>query len=91
MRPYIHHHKLYTNINLGGLVAKSCLTLVTPWTRTHQVPLFMGFSRQEYWSGLPFPSLGDLPDPGIEPTFPVSPASQAASLFTEPLGKQLTK
>ena len=42
----------------------------TPWTVAHQAPLFMGFSRQEYWSGLPFPSPGDLPSPGIEPTFP---------------------
>ena len=43
----------------GGLVAKSCPTLVTPWTVARQVPLFMGFSREEYWSGLPFPSPGD--------------------------------
>ena len=40
---------------------------VTPWTVTHQVPLSMGFSRQEYWSGLPCPSPGDLSDPGMEP------------------------
>ena len=40
---------------------------VTPWTVAHQAPLSLGFSRQEYWSGLPFPSPGDLPDPGIEP------------------------
>ena len=39
-----------------GLVAKSCMTLVTPWSLAHQAPLSMGFSRQEYWSGLPFPS-----------------------------------
>ena len=39
-----------------GLVAKSCLILVTPWTVAHQAPLSMGFSRQEHWSGLPFPS-----------------------------------
>ena len=52
----------------GGLVAKSCLTLVIPWTC--QAPLSMGFSRQEYWSRLPFPSPGDLPDPGIEPGSP---------------------
>ena len=39
----------------------------TPWTVAHQAPLSMGLSRQEYWSGLPFPSLGDLPHPGIEP------------------------
>ena len=39
-----------------------------PWTAVHQAPLSMGFSRQEYWSGLPLPSAGDPPDPGIEPT-----------------------
>ena len=43
---------------------------VTPWTEAHQAPLSMGFPRQEYWSGLPFPSLGDLPDPEIEPASP---------------------
>ena len=46
--------------NFGGLVAKSCLTLATLWTVAHQAPLSMGFSREEYWSGLPFPSPGDL-------------------------------
>ena len=46
-------------------VAQSCPTLCGPWTVAHQAPLSMGFSRQEYWSGLPFPSPGDLPDPGI--------------------------
>ena len=51
----------------GGLVAQSCLTLATPWTVACQAPLSMGFSRQEHWSGLPFPSPGDLPNPGIEP------------------------
>ena len=63
-----------------GLVAQSCLTLVTSWTIARQAPLSMGFSRQEYWSGLPFPSPKDLPDPGIEPR---SPALQADSLLTE--------
>ena len=53
-----------------GLVTKSCLILATPWTVAHQAPLSMGFSRQEYWSGLPFHSPGDLPDPGIEPLSP---------------------
>ena len=43
---------------------------VTPWTVAYQAPPFIGFSRQEYWSGLPFPSLGDLPDSGIEPGSP---------------------
>ena len=59
---------------------------VTPWTVARQAPLFMEFSRQEYWSGLPFPSLGDLPDPGIERR---SPALQADSLPSEPPGKPL--
>ena len=56
----------------------------TPWTVAHQAPPSMGFSRQEYWSGLPFPSPGDLPDPGIEPG---SPAFQADALTSEPPGK----
>ena len=64
----------------GGLVAKSCPPLMTPWTVACQAPLSVGFSRQEYWSGLPFPSLGDLPNPGIKPG---SPALQADSLPTE--------
>ena len=50
---------------------------VTPWTIAYQAPLSMGFPRQECWSGLPFPSPGDLPDPGIEPG---SPALQAVTL-----------
>ena len=48
--------------------------VATPWTVAHQAPLSMGFSRQECWSGLTFPLLGDLPDPGIELTSPMSPA-----------------
>ena len=63
----------------GSLDAKLCPTLATPWTVTHQAALSMGFSRQYYWSGLPFPSPGDLPDPGIKPG---SPALQADSLLT---------
>ena len=54
------------------------------WTIVCQAPLSMEFSRQEYWSGLPFPSPGDLPDPGMEPR---SPALQADSLLSEPQGK----
>ena len=53
----------------------------TPWTVAYKAPLSMEFSRQEYWSGLPFPSPGDLPDPGIEPR---SPALQADALLSEP-------
>ena len=60
-------------------------SFVTPWTVARQAPLScLEFSRQEYWSGLPFPSPGDLPDPGIEPRFP---AVQADSLPSEPPGK----
>ena len=55
----------------------------TVWTVGHQAPLSMGFSRQEYWSALPFPSPEDLPDPGIEPR---SPALQADALPSEPIG-----
>ena len=58
----------------------------TPWTVAYQAPPSMGFSRQEYWSGLPFPSPGDLPDPGIKPG---SPAFQADALKSEPLGKHI--
>ena len=67
-----------------SLVAKPCPTLATPWIVAYQTPLSMEFSRQESWSGLPFPSPGDLPDPGIEPG---SPALQADSLLTELRGK----
>ena len=60
----------------------SCVRLfATPWTVAHQAPPSMEFSRQEYWSALPFPSPGDLPDPGIEPG---SPALQAGALPSEP-------
>ena len=58
----------------------------TPWTAAYQPPPSMGFSRQEYWSGLPFPSPGDLPDPGIKLE---SPAFQADALPSEPPGKPL--
>ena len=51
----------------------------TPWTVAHQAPLSMGFSKQEYWSGLPFPSLGNLPNPGIEPRSPVLQADALPS------------
>ena len=62
------------------VVAKSCPTLANSWTVACQAPLSMGFSRQEYWKGLLFPSPGDLPDPEIDLK---SPALQADSLLTE--------
>ena len=68
----------------GNLVAKSSPTFVTLWTVACQVPQSMEFPRQEYWSGLPFPSPGDLPNSGIRP---MSPALQVDSLLTEPQEK----
>ena len=59
---------------------------VTTQIEARQAPLSMEFSRQEYWTGLPFPSLGDLPDPGIKPKFPTL---QADSLPSEPPGKHI--
>ena len=63
----------------GGLGSKSCPTLATPWTIACQAPLSIGFSRQEYWNGLPFLSPEDLSNPGIEPKSP--------ELLTELQGK----
>ena len=65
-------------------VTQSYPTLATPWTVAYQAPLSMRFSRQEYWSGLPLLSPGDLPDPGIEPG---SPALESDALTSEPPGK----
>ena len=67
--------KLLSRVQLFGI----------PWTVVYQASLSMGFSRQEYWNGLPVPSPGDLPDPGIEPR---SPALQAEALPSEPPGKK---
>ena len=63
------------------------LLFVTLWTVARQAPLSMEFPRQESWSGLPFPFLGDLPDPGIEPG---SPALAGSFFTTKPLGKSVT-
>ena len=67
------------------MVELSCLSRVqlfaTPWSVAHQAPLSMGFSRREYWSGLPFPSPGDIPDPGIESVSLITPVS-AEGFFT---------
>ena len=65
-----------------GLVAQLCPAAC-------EAPLSMGFSRQEYWSGLPCPPPGHLPNPGMEPESPMSPAMQADSLPAEPLGRQI--
>ena len=66
------------------LVLSRVRRLATPWTVAHQAPLSMGFSRQEYWSGLPCPPPGGLPDPGIAPA---SPALAGRFFTTEPPGK----
>ena len=66
------------------LVTESCLTLFNPRTVACQAPLSMEFSRQKYWSGLPFPTLRDLPNPEIKPR---SPALQADSLLSESPGR----
>ena len=76
-------------VTLAFLVVKSLSSVrlfATPWTVAYQAPPSMGFSRQEYWSGLPLPSPGDLPEPGIEPG---SPAFQADALTSEPPGKPI--
>ena len=70
---------LFCFVKVKVLVAQLLFLLfVTPWTVAHQAPLSMGFSRQEYWSELPFPLPGDIPNPGIEAT---SPAPQADFLL----------
>ena len=79
-----HLQSIYVCVYGGGLVSKSCPTLVTPWTEEPDRLQSMGFPRQEYWSGLIFPSPGDLPYPGIEPR---SPTLQADSLLSEPRWK----
>ena len=69
---------------MSGCVLSHVRLLATPWTGAHQAPLSMEFPRQAYWSGLPFPSPGDLPDTGVEPA---SPALTGGFFITEPLGK----
>ena len=68
----------------------SCVQLfATPWTVAHQAPPFMGFFRKEYWSGLPYPSPGDLPDPGIEPRSPTLQANALTSAAATAAAKSL--
>ena len=77
---YIHRTEYQSEVKSLSRVR----LFVTQWTVAHQVPASMGFARQEYWSGLPLPSPGDLPDPGMEPR---SPTLQADALTSEPPGK----
>ena len=71
--------------NFESEVAQSCSTLCNPMDVAHQAPPSMGFSRREYWSGVPFPSPGDLPNPGIEPASP----ALAGGFFTTELPEKL--
>ena len=75
------HMHMRTCAHMGSIFIQ---LFATPWTVAHQAPLSMRLSRQEYWSGLPFPPPGDLPSPGIEPT---SPALTGEFFTTEPPGK----
>ena len=77
-----HLLKIKTQIVLALPVLSN--SFATPWITARQIPLFMGFPSREYWSGLPFPSPGYLPDPGIEPG---CPALEADALTSEPPGK----
>ena len=101
--PYLTHSPLWkgiTDVPLITAAVVSCLalcmyaqslqprpTFVTLWTP--KLPLFMGSSRQEYLTGFPCPPTGDLPDPGIQPGYPASPALQVDSLPTEPVGRPI--
>ena len=84
----IHTVKDFGIVNKAEVKSFSCVQLlVTPWTIAYQAPQSMGFSRQEYWSGVPFPSPGDPPYPGVEPG---SPALWADALSSKPPGKPHT-
>ena len=73
-----------------GACLLSHVSLPNPWTVACQAPLFVEFSRQEYWSGLPFPPPGELPDPGIKPMSLASTTLAGKFFTTEPLGKLLS-
>ena len=86
----IRHANKFDNLELDvycGIVLNCIVLFATPWTVAHQAPLSMEFSRQDYWSGLPFPTPGHLPDLGIKPTSLESPALAGGFFTTEPLGK----
>ena len=79
--------KQQTQIAAPATAVSRVRLVATPWTAAHRAPLSMRFPRQEYWSELPFPSPGDLPDPGIKPTSPMSPALAGRFFTTELPGK----
>ena len=88
--PGLHvHHQLpeFTQTHVHRVASVLSNSSATPWTVACQTPLFMEFSRQEYWSELPFPSPGDIPHPGIEPSSLAAPSLTGGILSTEPPGK----
>ena len=80
--------KAFMNYKYACMLSRVRL-FATPWTVACQAPLSMGFSRQEYWSGLPFPPPGNLSDPGIEPASPASPVLAGRFSTTKPPGKPI--
>ena len=91
IKPFIKDPCLCFLVCKMGMIVcmQSCLTLVTLWTVAHQVLLSLEFSRQVYWSGLPFPSPGNLPSSGIKCWSPVSHTLEGGFFTTEPSGKPL--
>ena len=75
----------------GAQLLSHVRLFATPWTVDHQAPLFVEFSRQEYWSGFPFPTPGDLPNPGTEPASPTSAALAGRLFTTQPPGKPVSE
>ena len=85
----ISYNTIFLVIQWSEVKSLSCVRLfATPWTVAYQAPQSMEFSKQEYWSGLPFPSPGDLPNPGIKPRYP---SLQADALLSEPPNKYKKK
>ena len=83
--PLNHHYLCRVCVRTRGRTCVCSIdSVVSPWIMVHQAPLSMEFSQEEYWSGLPCPPPGDLPDPGMRPMSPVSPALQADSLLLKP-------
>ena len=80
------HQRLYMNVHSEVKLLSHVQLFVIPLTLAYEAPPSMEFSRQEYWNGLPFPSPGDLPHPGIKPR---SPTEQVDSLLAEPQGKPM--
>ena len=84
---YLHMTQTILTIKILVVVLSYVQLFVNPWTVAHQAPLSVEFSRQEYWSGLPFPPPGDPPDPGIKTASPASPALTGRFLTTQQPGK----